>query len=89
MDAAALKQTIANVVAQLSSVLAAIGAPAGYDPFTTAITAATASGAGNTADQLLDIVKVVKDPATGKPPWPRWTIRRRSPWPPPPAQAAR
>ncbi|AOY95693.1 hypothetical protein BKK79_28690 [Cupriavidus sp. USMAA2-4] len=66
VDAAALKQTIANVVAQLSSVLAAIGAPAGYDPFTTAITAATASGAGNTADQLLDIVKVVKDPATGK-----------------------
>jgi hypothetical protein len=66
VDAAALKQVTANVVAQLANVLTAIGAPAGYDPFTTSITAATASGAGNTADMVLDVVKVVTDPASGK-----------------------
>ncbi|MGT2430775.1 hypothetical protein ACU4HD_22650 [Cupriavidus basilensis] len=66
VDAAALQKVTANVVAQLASVLAAIGAPASYDPFSTAITAATAAGVGNTADQVLDIVKVVTDPATGK-----------------------
>ncbi|WP_416050149.1 hypothetical protein [Cupriavidus basilensis] len=66
VDAAALQKVTANVVAQLASVLAAIGAPANYDPFSTAITAATAAGVGNTADQVLDIVKVVTDPATGK-----------------------
>ncbi|MFJ1259396.1 hypothetical protein [Cupriavidus sp. CuC1] len=66
VDAAALQKVTANVVAQLASVLAAVGAPAGYDPFSTAITAATSAGVGNTADQLLDIVKVVTDPATGK-----------------------
>ncbi|KJK21687.1 hypothetical protein UB46_25790 [Burkholderiaceae bacterium 16] len=66
VDAAALQKVTANVVAQLASVLAAIGAPASYDPFSTAITAATATGVGNTADQVLDIVKVVTDPATGK-----------------------
>jgi hypothetical protein len=66
VDAAALKQVITNVVAQLANVLTAIGAPAGYDPFTTSITAATASGTGNTADMVLDVVKVVTDPATGK-----------------------
>lgn len=66
VDTAALKQATANVVAQLANVLASIGAPAGYDPFTTSITAATASGTGNTADMVLDVVKVVTDPATGK-----------------------
>ncbi|HQS31246.1 MAG: hypothetical protein B7X59_08720 [Polaromonas sp. 39-63-203] len=66
VDAAALKQLTANVVAQLANVLTAVGAPAGYDPFTTSITAATASATGNTADMVLDVVKVVTDPATGK-----------------------
>ena len=66
VDVVALQKVIANVVAQLANVLAAIGAPAGYDPFTTSITAATAAGTGNTADMVLDVVKVVTDPATGK-----------------------
>lgn len=66
VDATALQTVTANVVAQLASVLSAIGAPAGYDPFTTSITAATADGTGNTADMVLDVVKVITDPATGK-----------------------
>jgi len=66
IDSAALKAATANVVAQLASVLSSIGAPAGYDPFSTSITATTASAVGNTADQVLDVVKVVTDPATGK-----------------------
>lgn len=67
VDTAALNAVTNNVVAQLAPVLTAINAPAGYDPFATSITAATASGTGNTADLLLDVVKVVTDPATGKP----------------------
>ncbi|NMM11524.1 MAG: hypothetical protein HHJ16_14790 [Polaromonas sp.] len=66
VNAADLKQLTANVVAQLLQVLKAIQAPDGYDPFTTSITAATASGIGNTADMVLDVVKVVTNPATGK-----------------------
>lgn len=66
VDAAALAQITTNVVSQLSDVLASIGAPNDYNPFTTSITAATASGAGNTADLILDVVKVVTDPATGE-----------------------
>ena len=66
VDAAALQKVIDNVVTQLANVLASIGAPPGYNPFTTSITAATASGTGNTADQVLDVVKVITDPATGK-----------------------
>jgi len=66
VEANALKAVTANVVAQLSSVLSAIGAPANYDPFATSISAATASGVGNTADQILDVVTVSKDPATGQ-----------------------
>ncbi len=66
VDAAALKAVTANVVAQLASVLSAIGAPANYDPFATSITAATSSGVGNTADQILDVVTVSKNPATGQ-----------------------
>src|SRR5207249_4195362 len=56
VDAAKLQQVITNVIAQLSNVLTAIGAPAGYNPFTTSITAATATATGNTADQILDVV---------------------------------
>ncbi|CAJ0811066.1 hypothetical protein [Ralstonia flaminis] len=66
VDATALKTVTANVVAQLASVLSAIGAPANYDPFGTSISAATASSSGNTADQVLDIVKVSKDPSSGQ-----------------------
>ncbi|MGN7101597.1 hypothetical protein ACTHR6_08310 [Ralstonia holmesii] len=66
VDANALKAVTANVVAQLSSVLSAIGAPANYDPFATSISAATSSGVGNTADQILDVVTVSKDPVTGQ-----------------------
>ena len=66
VDAAALQKVIDNVVTQLANVLASIGAPPGYNPFTTSITAATASGTGNTADQVLDVVKVITDPTTGK-----------------------
>ena len=66
VDATALKTVTANVVAQLASVLSAIGAPANYDPFGTSISAATASSSGNTADQVLDIVKVSKDPSNGQ-----------------------
>lgn len=61
-----LQKVIDNVVLQLANVLASIGAPPGYNPFTTSITAATALGTGNTADQVLDVVKVITDPATGK-----------------------
>lgn len=62
-----LKAITANVVAQITKVLSAINAPAGYDPFTTSIIAGTATASGNTADQVLDIVKVGKDLSTGQP----------------------
>lgn len=58
ISTAALDATKTNVLAQLASVLTAIGAPSNYDPFSTAITAASSSGLGNTADQVLDVVKV-------------------------------
>ena len=48
----------ANVLEQLKATLASIGAPSDYDPFTTSITAATAGQAGNTADQVLDVIKI-------------------------------
>lgn len=64
--AADLATATANVLAQLAPVLAAIGTPAGYNPFTTSITAATSANTGNTADQVLDMVKVGTDPSTGK-----------------------
>lgn len=54
-----------NVIAQLKPVTDAIGA-ANYDPFNTNITAATAGQTGNTADHVLDVIKVVTD-ASGKP----------------------
>ncbi|CAG2147796.1 hypothetical protein LMG31506_03679 [Cupriavidus yeoncheonensis] len=66
VDAAKLQQVTANVLTQLGNVLSAIGAPANYNPFSTAISAATVSNTGNTADQVLDVVKVVTDPSTGK-----------------------
>lgn len=61
-----LQNVTAKVVTQLASVLTSVSAPAGYNPFSTSITAATSSGTGNTADMILDVVKVVTDPATGK-----------------------
>ena len=63
VDGAALAQTTSNVVSQLQPVLASIGVAAGYDPFTTRITAASSAGAGNTADLVLDVVKVGADSA--------------------------
>lgn len=65
VDVPALTSLTANVVAQLANVLTAIGAPAGYNPFTTAITAASASGTGNTADLVLDVVRITVNPTTG------------------------
>ncbi|MDE2604547.1 MAG: hypothetical protein KGL68_01360 [Burkholderiales bacterium] len=67
VDATQLAAVTSNVVAQLQPVLGAIGVPAGYDPFTTSITAGTPDAAGNTADLVLDVVKVIADPATGQP----------------------
>lgn len=67
VDATQLDAVRTNVLAQLQPVLAAIGAPAGYDPFSTAITAATPANTGNTADLVLDVVKVTTDPASGRP----------------------
>lgn len=58
-----LSNATTNVLAQLAPVLTAIGAVS-YNPFTTSITAATASQTGNTADQVLDVVKVTRT-ATG------------------------
>jgi hypothetical protein len=55
----------ANVIAQLKPVTDAIGA-SNYDPFSTSITAATAGQTGNTADHVLDVIKVVTD-SNGKP----------------------
>lgn len=61
VDATALAQTTSNVVAQLQPVLASIGAPTGYDPFATNITAASTGGPGNTADLVLDVVRIGTD----------------------------
>jgi hypothetical protein len=61
-----LQDVTAKVVAQLAGVLTSVSAPAGYNPFSTSITAATSTGTGNTADMILDVVKVVTDPTTGK-----------------------
>ena len=48
----------AKVLGQLGDVLTAVGAPAGYDPFSTPIVAATAGVSGNTADQVVDLLKI-------------------------------
>jgi hypothetical protein len=65
--AADLTAATTNVLAQLAPVLSAIGTPADYNPFTTSITAATATSTGNPADQVLDTLKIGTDPSTGKP----------------------
>lgn len=57
IDLAKLAAIKANVLAQLQDVLAAIGAPAGYDPFTTPIVAATPNQPGNTADHILEMLR--------------------------------
>ena len=57
IDLAALAAITANVLTQIQPVLTAIGAPAGYDPFTTQIVAATATQGGNTADQVLETLR--------------------------------
>ncbi len=66
VDPQALRQATSNVVAQIASVLSSLNAPAGYDPFSTSITAATAEGTGNAADLVLDVVKVAVDSSSGK-----------------------
>lgn len=66
VDSSALAQLTSNVLAQLEPVLGSINAPAGYNPFSTHITAASNAGAGNTADLVLDVVKVGTD-AAGRP----------------------
>ena len=63
--AASLAAIKANVLAQIAAVLSTIGAPAGYDPFTTSITVTTADQTGNTADQVLDFLKITRT-ATGQ-----------------------
>jgi len=57
IDVAALTNVKNNVLAQIADVLAAIGAPAGFDPFTTGIVASTASVSGNTADQIIELLR--------------------------------
>lgn len=61
-----LQNVTDKVISQIAGVLTSVGAPSGYNPFSTSITAATSSGTGNTADMVLDVVKVVTDPATGR-----------------------
>lgn len=46
-----------NMLAQLNNVLTALGAPAGYDPFATPIVAATADISGNTADNVIELLR--------------------------------
>jgi hypothetical protein len=57
MNVNTLNAVRANVLAQLGPTLTALGAPAGYDPFSTPITAATGAQAGNTADKVIETLK--------------------------------
>ena len=57
INLATLAAITANVLAQIQPVLTAIGAPAGYDPFTTQIVAGTPTQGGNTADQVLETLR--------------------------------
>jgi hypothetical protein len=57
IDLAKLAAIKANVLAQLQAVTAALGLPAGYDPFKTPIVAATPNQPGNTADQILEMLR--------------------------------
>jgi hypothetical protein len=67
-----------NFLAQIAPVLSALGAPADYNPFTTQIVAATSAQGGNTADQVIDMLRfstvngvsmvaTVDNPASGVP----------------------
>ena len=58
VDAARLRAITARVVEQLSAVRAAIGTPADYDPFTTPLVPGTGTTQGNTADRLLDVLRI-------------------------------
>jgi hypothetical protein len=58
IDLAALAAIKANVLTQIQPVLSALGAPAGYDPFTTPIVAATPTQSGNTADQVIETLRI-------------------------------
>jgi len=57
LDAAALADVKARVLRQIGPALAALGAPADYDPFATPLVAATAQQAGNTADRVLETLR--------------------------------
>jgi hypothetical protein len=57
IDLGKLATIKANVLAQLQAVLAALNVPAGYDPFTTPIVAATPNQPGNTADNILELLR--------------------------------
>lgn len=58
INATKLDALKAKVLAQLADFLSTIGAPPGYDPFTTPIIAATSSVSGNTADQVIDLLRI-------------------------------
>ena len=65
--AAAFAAVKANVVAQIQSIVTTIDPTlTNYDPFTTSITAATPGNTGNTADQVLDVIKITRT-ASGAP----------------------
>jgi hypothetical protein len=57
INEAALSSTTSKVMSQIAPVLAAIGAPSDYDPFSTQLVAATASQTGNAADQVIEMLR--------------------------------
>lgn len=57
VDAAALATVTSQVLRQLAQVLSAIGAPADYNPFTTQIVAGSLTQGGNTADQVIEVLR--------------------------------
>lgn len=57
VDPNALAAVKTNVLAQIAPVLSAVGTPANYDPFSSQIVAATATQAGNTSDQLIELLR--------------------------------
>lgn len=58
IDLPRLEAITQAVVSQLGPVLAALQLPAGFNPFSTPLVAATASSAGNAADRLLDVLRI-------------------------------
>ncbi|MEO7851781.1 MAG: hypothetical protein ABIR94_05925, partial [Rubrivivax sp.] len=58
LDTARLESIKANVLAQLAPVLAALGVPAGFDPFATPLVAATAGRDGDSGDRLIEAVRI-------------------------------